>query len=49
MTLEIEIIGQNFAHFDRFEGSFLTMLGVKKVIVCTFSQFFLNFLGCARA
>ena len=29
MTQKIEIFGQNFAHFDRFEGSFLTILGRK--------------------
>ena len=31
MSLKIEILCQNFAHFGRFEGSFLTILGVKKV------------------
>ena len=45
MTLEIEIIGQNFAHFDRFEGSFLTMLGVEKVVLSTFSKLFRSCLG----
>ena len=29
MTSKIEILGQNFAHFGRFEGSFLTIFGVK--------------------
>ena len=27
-----EILGQNFAHFDRLEGSFLTTLGVKNTL-----------------
>ena len=45
MTTEIEILGQNFAHIDRFEGSFLTIFWVKKVVFSTFSKFFWNFLG----
>ena len=36
MTTKIEIFGQNFAHFGRFEGSFLTILGVEKVQKTTF-------------
>ena len=30
MTLKTETLGQNFAHFGQFEGSFLTILEVKK-------------------
>ena len=40
MTPKIEILGQKFAHFGRFEGSFLTILGVKKVDFWTFSKLF---------
>ena len=40
MTTKIEIFGQKFAHFRGFEGSFLTILGVKKVVFWTFSKFF---------
>ena len=40
MTLKTETLGQNFAHFGRFEGSFLTILGVKKVDFLTFSKLF---------
>ena len=40
MTPIIEILGQNFGHFGGFEGSFLTILGVKKVKFWTFSKFF---------
>ena len=29
MTPKNEILGQKYAHFDRFEGSFLTNLGSK--------------------
>ena len=49
MTPEIEILGQNFAHFDRFEGSFLTILGVKKVVFWTFSKLFRSCLGSVWA
>ena len=35
-----EILGQNFAQLDRLEGSFLTILGVKKVVFLTFSELF---------
>ena len=45
MTPEIEILGQNFAHFDRFEGSFLTILGIEKVVFWTFSKLFWTCLG----
>ena len=40
MTPKIEIFGQNWAHFGGFEGSFLTILGVKKVVFWTFSKLF---------
>ena len=40
MTPKIEIFGQNWAHFGGFEGSFLTILGVKKVVFLTFSKLF---------
>ena len=49
MTPIIEIFGQNFAHFDRFEGSFLTILGLEKVIFWTFSKLFWSCLGSVRA
>ena len=49
MTSKIEIFGENFAHFGRFEGSFLTILGVKKVDFSTFSKLFWTFLGSAWA
>ena len=32
MNLKIDFLGQNFAHFGRFEGSFLIFLGSKKSI-----------------
>ena len=40
MTPKNEILGQKFAQFDHFEGSFLTILGVEKVIFKAFSFFF---------
>ena len=49
MTLKTEILGQNFAHFGRFEGSFLTILGVKKVVFWTFSKLFWTCLGSVWA
>ena len=49
MTLKTEILGQNFAHFGRFEGSFLTILGVKKVDFWTFSKLFWTCLGSVWA
>ena len=49
MTLKTEILGQNFAHFGRFEGSFLTILGVKKVDFWTFSKLFWSCLGSVWA
>ena len=44
MTPKIEILGQKFAQFDHFEGSFLTILRVEKVVFLAFS-YFLKFLG----
>ena len=38
MTPKIKIFSQKFAHFGRFEGSLLTILGVKKVDFSTFSK-----------
>ena len=49
MTPKIEIFGQKFAHFDGFEGSFLTTLGVKKVVFGTFSKLFGSCLGSVWA
>mgnify|MGYP001790979268 CR=1 FL=1 len=49
MTPKIEIFGQNLAHFDRFEGSFLTILGVEKVVFWTFSKLFWSCLGSVWA
>ena len=49
MTPKIEILGQKFAHFGRFEGSFLTILGVKKVDFSTFSKLFWSCLGSVWA
>ena len=49
MTPKIEIFGQKFAHFGRFEGSFLTILGVEKVVFWTFSKLFWSCLGSVRA
>ena len=49
MTPKIEIFGQNFAHFGRFEGSFLTILGVEKVVFWTFSKLFGSCLGSVWA
>ena len=45
MTPIIEIFDQNYAHFHRFEGSFLTILGGQKSGFFAFSIFFLLFLG----
>ena len=49
MTPIIEIFGQNFAHFGRFEGSFLTIFVVEKVIFWTFSKLFWSCFGSIRA
>ena len=49
MTLKTEILGQNFAHFGRFEVSFLTILGFKKVAFWTFSKLFWNCFGSVLA
>ena len=45
MTPIIEIFGQNFAHFGGFEGSFLTLFAVKKVVFRTFSKLFKSCIG----
>ena len=45
MTPKIKILGQTFAHFGGFDASFLTILGVEKVVFWTFSKFFWSFLG----
>ena len=49
MTPKIKILGQKFAHFGGFEGSFLTILGVKKVDFWTFSKLFWTCLGSVWA
>ena len=49
MTPKIEIFDQKFAHFGNFEGSFLTILGVKKVVFWTFSKLFWSRLGSVWA
>ena len=49
MTPEIEILGQNVAHFDRFVGSFLTIFRVKKVDFSTFSKLFWSCFGSVLA
>ena len=40
LTLKIEIFSQNISHFDRFEGSFLAILGFKKVVSGLFESCF---------
>ena len=40
MTPIFEIFGQNVSHFSRFEGSFLTIYGVKKSISRLFQSCF---------
>ena len=49
MTPGIEIFGQKYAHFGCFEGSFLTILGVKKVVFLIFKKFFGSCLGSVWA
>ena len=49
MIPKIEIFGQNLAHFGGFEGSFLTILWVKKVVFWTFSKLFWSCLGSVWA
>ena len=44
MNPEIGVFGQKFAHCDRFEGSFLIILGVKKNRSGLFRSFFRVFL-----
>ena len=48
MTPEIEILDQKFTHLGRFEGTFLTTLRVKKVVLWTFSKLVWNCLGNVR-
>ena len=38
MTSKSEILGQKKAHFGGFEGSFLTIFGVKKDVLWTVSK-----------
>ena len=45
MTPIIEILGQKFAHFGEFEGSFLTILRVEKVVFGHFPKFFNFFVN----
>ena len=49
MTPKIEILDQKFAHFGRFQGSFSTIFGVKKVVFSTFSKLFSNRLESLKA
>ena len=49
MTLKIEIFDEILSYFGSFEGSFLTNLGVEKVIFWTFSKLFWSCLGRVRA
>ena len=49
MIPKSEILGQKFAHFGRFEASFLTIFGVKKVVFWTFSKLFWTCLGSVWA
>ena len=49
MTPKIEIFDEKLAHFGSFEGSFLTILGVEKVIFWTFSKLFWSCLGSISA
>ena len=49
MTPTIEIFGQKLAHFGGFDGSFLTILGVKKVVFWTFGKLFWSCSGFVRA
>ena len=49
MTPKIEIFSQNLATFDVFDGTFLTILGVKKVVFWTFGKLFWSCSGFVRA
>ena len=49
MTPTIEIIIKHLAHFGGFDGSFLTILGVKKVVFWPFSKLFWSCLGIVWA
>ena len=48
MTPKIEILGQKFAHFGRFEGSFLTILGVIEVVLELFRKLLGTVSGIKR-
>ena len=45
ISTKIEISCQKFANFGRFKGSFLTILGVKKVVFWSFTKLIWTFLG----
>ena len=49
MTPKSEIFGQKYAHFGGFEGSFWTILRVKKVVFWKFSKLFRSCLGTFKA
>ena len=49
MTPKIEIFGQKYAHFGGFEGSFWTILRVKKVVFLKFSKLFWSCLESVQA
>ena len=49
MIPKFEIFDQKFVHFGGFEGSFSTILSVKKVVFSTFSKLFWNRLGSFSA
>ena len=40
MTTKIKIFIQNLTNFGGFEGSYLTILGVEKIVFSTFSKLF---------
>ena len=46
MTSKIKIWGPKFVHFGRFEGSFLTVLRVKKVVCRLFKFVLVSFRKC---
>ena len=48
MNAIIKILVQNFTHFGGFYWSFLTILGVKKVVFWTFSKLFGSCLGSVQ-
>ena len=49
MSHKIEILDQKFANFDRFEGSFLVILGIEKDVFWTFSKLFWSYFGSVWA